>query len=299
MGESWKHEMRKRELETEAEAPHAGEGEGSREHGEEQKIQEAKSLDAKSTYEVIRREGLHELERSTSALAWSGLAAGLSMGFSFMAPAMIRAHTPPAAWQPLLVALGYPLGFVVVILGRQQLFTENTLTVMLPLFRQKDASTLGNVLRLWGAVLAANIVGALVIAFVLARTVAVQDTVYEAMLAIGRETYQGSFAVTLLRGVFAGWIIALVVWLLPFAETGRVWVIVLLTYFIGLGDFSHVIAGAADAAFMVFVGERSWTDFTIGFLIPALVGNIAGGVSLVAALNHAQVVSGEEGGVDA
>src|SRR6476661_2107176 len=117
MGESGEHTARKRALETEEEAPHAGQGEESREHGEEKKIQEAKSLDAKSTYEVIRREGLHELERSTSALAWSGLAAGLSMGFSFLVQGLLQSHLPDTSWRPLIANLGYTVGFVIVILG--------------------------------------------------------------------------------------------------------------------------------------------------------------------------------------
>src|SRR5215831_17766724 len=113
-------------------------------------------------------EGEEELKRSTSALAWSGLAAGLSMGFSFVAEAVIRAHLPAAAWRPLLAKFGYSFGFVLVILGRQQLYTENTLTPILPLLDSRDRSILWHVMRLW--VLSADIVGAIVFSFVLARS---------------------------------------------------------------------------------------------------------------------------------
>jgi formate-nitrite transporter family protein len=247
-------------------------------------------------YKAILHEGESELERTSSALAWSGLAAGLSMGFSFVGVGLLRSFLPDRPWVPLVSSAGYPLGFLIVILGRQQLFTENTLTVMLPLFRRKDLATLGNVLRLWAIVLAANVVGAAGFAAILAHSQAVDDHVYETLKLVARDAAMPSFAVSLLRGIFAGWMIALVVWLLPFAETARVWVIVIITYAVGLAHLSHVIVSTVDASFLVFVGESSWSELVTHAFVPALLGNIVGGVTLVAALNHAQVVAG--GGVD-
>src|SRR4051794_39640626 len=141
-------------------------------NGEEQvdqKAEEHSSPSAHVVYEAIRREGRHELERKSSSLAWSGLAAGMSMGFSFIAQGLIKHHLPSAAWEPLLTKFGYSIGFMIVILGRQQLFTENTLTVILPLLLHKTARVLGNVLRLWTIVLLANLAGAFLFASVVAK----------------------------------------------------------------------------------------------------------------------------------
>lgn len=243
-------------------------------------------------YHAIYSEGESELERSSSALAFSGIAAGLSMAFSFITSAFIHANLPDKPWRHLVVALGYPVGFVIVILGRQQLFTENTLTVMLPLLRKRDRKTLANVARLWLVVLLANVAGAVAMAVVLAKTDAVPSDAFHSMRALALLSQQGSFAVALLRGIFAGWLIALTVWLLPFAETARPWVIALITYVVGVANFSHVIAGAVEAAFLVVLGDSSWSELALGFFVPALIGNILGGVLLVAALNHAQVMAG-------
>src|SRR3954470_16339326 len=120
-------------------------------------------------YHAVRKEGEDELERNTSALAWSGLAAGMSMGFSFAAEAMLRAALPDAPWRPLVAKLGYSIGFLIVVLGRQQLFTENTLTVILPVLRRRDSLMLKNVARLWVTVLAANLVGAFLFALASGR----------------------------------------------------------------------------------------------------------------------------------
>lgn len=244
----------------------------------------------KIVYEAIRREGSEELERTNAALAWSGLAAGLSMGFSFLGVGMLQGFLPASHWAPLVTSFGYTLGFLVVILGRQQLFTENTLTVILPLLLGR--ARLRDVARLWGVVLAANTIGALAFAYVLARTQVVNPQVFESLRAVAHDAAQPTFAVALLRGVFAGWLIALVVWLLPFAESARVWVIVIITYIVGLGQLSHVVAGSVEAAFLVFIGDSDWAQFLTRMFVPALLGNIIGGVALVASLNHAQVVSG-------
>ncbi len=265
---------------------------------DEAEAEERSSPTGKVVYEAIRQEGQSELERTTSALAWSGLAAGLSMGFSFLGVGLFRAFLPEAPWVPLVSSFGYVLGFLIVILGRQQLFTENTLTVILPLMRRRDGETLGNVLRLWATVLVANILGALAFAFVMARTEAIEAHVFEALRQVAIDAAPRSFAVALLRGIFAGWLIAMVVWLMPFAETARISVIIILTYVVGLAQLTHVIVSTIEASFLVFTGDSTWTEMLTHSFVPALIGNIVGGVALVAALNHAQVVAGGEG-VDA
>jgi formate/nitrite transporter FocA (FNT family) len=276
------------------EPPRAGEGEQSREHGEERKIQEAESLDAKTTYEVIRREGLHELDRSTGALAWSGLAAGLSMGFSFLAQGLLQSHLPDTSWRPLISNLGYSVGFVIVILGSQQLFTENTLTPIVPLLSHRTMARLRNVLRLWGAVLVTNLVGALLFAIVLAMLDVVDPEVHRALAELSGHAMRAGAGVTLLHGVFAGWLIAVMVWMLPAARPQELWVVVIMTYLVGLGGFAHVIAGATEVFYAGFRGLAGWGAILLGYLLPTLVGNVLGGVTIVAALNHAQATSGEE-----
>jgi len=285
-------------------AEHADdEQEKQKSDGEPTKEQDAESEEAEQrsspsgavVYKAICHEGDDELERPTSALAWSGLAAGLSMGFSLVAESLLRSHLPDAPWRPLISKLGYSMGFLIVILGRQQLFTENTLTVILPLLSRRDGKTLLNVARLWATVLSANIVGALIFAAVISHTGVFNSDVRETFDQLGREAFNSSFGLTVLRGIFAGWLIALMVWLLPFAESFRVLVIILLTYLVGIGNFPHVIAGAVDTLYVTCRGEVTIGHWFVGFLIPSFIGNVIGGVALVAALGHAQVVAGDDG----
>lgn len=261
--------------------------------GSSKQVEEAKSLDAKTTYEVIRQEGLRELDRSTSALAWSGLAAGLSMGFSFLFEGLLRAHIPDASWRPLVVKLGYSIGFVIVILGSQQLYTENTLTPIVPLLASWSRERLRNVLRLWAAVLLTNLVGALIFGLVLATLDVVEPETQRAFSDIAHEAMRADFWRTALHAVYAGWLIALLVWMLPAAEGAHLGVIVLMTYLVGLGGFAHVIAGASEAFYAAARGESTWSVALGGYIFPALLGNTVGGLTMVAALNHAQATSGE------
>jgi formate/nitrite transporter FocA (FNT family) len=256
--------------------------------------EERSSPSAHVVYEAIRKEGRHELERKTASLAWSGLAAGMSMGFSFLTQALLHHYLPDTAWAPLVINLGYAIGFLIVILGRQQLFTENTLTVILPLLRYKTGADLVKVVRLWTVVLAANLAGAFLFAWAAARTGAFEPQLHASLDAIATEGTAQSFGINLLRGIFAGWLIALMVWLLPAAETARIWVIIILTYVIGLGHFPHIIAGAVEAFYAGLAGIRSWSELVCGYGIPTLVGNTIGGVTLVALLAHAQIVGDKE-----
>src|SRR5579863_122394 len=89
---------------------------------EERQVQERVAIGAHVVHETIRREGEEELCRPASALAWSGLAAGLSMGFSLVAEGLLAAGLPRASWTPLVAKLGYSVGFLIVVLGRQQLY---------------------------------------------------------------------------------------------------------------------------------------------------------------------------------
>jgi len=268
-----------------------GEMEPQLTEAEQKEAEERSSVTVHVVHEAVRREGEEELKRSNSALGWSGLAAGLSMGFSLMTEGVLRAALPDSAWRPLITKLGYSAGFVLVILGRQQLFTENTLTPILPLLHKTQGATLRNVLRLWVAVFLANMAGTLAVAWVLGNSGMFEPNVRAAFVDIGRESIAPGFGMVLLRGVFAGWLIAMLVWVLPFAETARFFVIVFLTWIIGIARFSHVVAGSVDVFVLAWSGQASFAHAIGGFVLPALIGNVLGGVSLVAALNHAQVVS--------
>jgi formate/nitrite transporter FocA (FNT family) len=242
-------------------------------------------------HELVREEGEQGLRRPSSALAWSGFAAGLSMGFSFLTMALIRSGLPNAGWQRLVDSAGYTLGFLIVILGRQQLFTETTVTAVLPLLVSRNWAIFRSVLRFWAVVLLSNLVGALAFAALITPEGLFPSATYQALVETGQEAVSGAFWPTMLRALFAGWLIALMVWILPSARSARPLIILILTYVVAIGRFSHAIAGAVDAGFVVFSGHATGHQFVFGFLIPTVIGNAIGGIALVAILNHAPLAA--------
>lgn len=239
--------------------------------------------------ETIRAEGELELHRPVAALALSGLAAGLSMGFSLVAMGILRSALPDTVWRPLVVNLGYCVGFLIVIIGRQQLFTENTLTPVIPLLHNRDAPTLRRVFRLWAVVLVANLVGAFAFALVIGRTHVFSDAMKAEFDFIAHLALVGTFGDQFLRAIFSGWLIALMVWLMPNAGSSRVFVIVLLTYLIGVGQLSHIIAGSVEAFYVIVTDGANIARVVWHFFVPVLLGNLLGGAALVGALHHAQI----------
>jgi formate/nitrite transporter FocA (FNT family) len=239
-------------------------------------------------HEAIAQEGDAELARPVSSLAWSGLAAGLSMGFSFVAIGILREGLPEAGWRTLVENLGYTVGFLVVVLGRQQLFTENTLTPILPLLKRRDAATFRAVARLWAVVLVANLVGTFLFAWVMAASPILAPSTREALDAVAAHSLGHGTLALFLKAIFAGWLIATMVWLLPGAETARPQIIAVMTYLTGVGGFAHVIVGSTEVLYLVHRHLATVGDYA-SYALVTLAGNVVGGVTLVAILNHAQV----------
>jgi len=242
-------------------------------------------------HETIRAEGESELERGSWALAWSALAAGLSIGFSLVVEGELYSRSSATSVRELVSPLGYSIGFLIVIVGRQQLFTENTLTPVLALIHNRDLGTFWRVLRLWGIVLLANVAGAVLFAVALAHGAAFEPNVTHAFAQLGHQVMRADFTVTFVRAIYAGWLIALMVWLLPAAEGSRPLIITIITYIVALLGLPHIVAGTVDCAFLVQIGETTWGEFFARFFEPTLLGNIVGGVALVAALNYGQVAT--------
>ena len=269
-------------------------GEGGADSPHLEKRQQEQAADAAPLrgvviHEIIRGEGEEELKRDAPQMAWSGLAAGLSMGFSFLTQALIRANLPDEPWRHLVASFGYTVGFAIVVLGRQQLFTESTLTAVLPVLTNRDGKTLKALLKLWAVVLLANMVGTWLFAGALVWWGVFPPETSASLADLAQEAVGNPFWPTLFKAIFAGWLIALMVWLLPSARTARILIIVMITYVVALAHLSHIIAGSAEAAYAVLGGQADFGAYLWAFFVPTLIGNTIGGVALVAMLNHAPI----------
>lgn len=250
---------------------------------------------AEEIHDNVSEAAEEELERPTSELIWSALASGLLLGFSFLAVAFATSLVPPA-YHTLATAIAYPLGFVFVVHARHQLFTENTLEPVIPLLEKRDGGTLGRLLRLWAIVLPLNLVGALIFAEVLAHTQVVEPKLLTPLLDAARVSTEGSAQLIFYKAIWAGWLIALMAWLMSATHdtTAQIILIWLTTAPIAAFGFRHSIAGAIEAFYRASVGDAPWSQMIFTFEIPAILGNIIGGVVLVALVNHGQVSKARE-----
>jgi formate-nitrite transporter family protein len=248
---------------------------------------------AEDIYQQVSTSARQELARSTTALALSGFGAGAFMGLSAMGTAIALALLGASPNARIISRMFYPLGFIVVIIGRSQLFTENTLYPVALVLTER--SQLWNTLRLWAVVLPTNVLGALAFAALASRTPALDSSFVNALAALGAKALSHPASTVFWSGIIGGWIIALAAWLVSASHsiTGSVMVIWMLTFIIGLGDFAHCIASSCEIFVTVLTHHAPWLAFFQWFG-PAVAGNMVGGICLVTILEYGQAIYGSE-----
>lgn len=242
---------------------------------------------------ILRQEievGTEQLERPALGLFLSAVSAGLDIGFGpFLVATVLAASPTDSVANRLVVALAYSIGFVIVILGRSELFTEHTALAILPLL-SGDAS-IRQVGRLWGVVYTGNIVGATVFAGLAAPLGVALGAFAEAQIdEISSHLVDFGFLVVLASGIAAGWLMGLVSWLVTAArETiSQIVIIVFVAGSISFLGLHHSIAGSVEVLMGVFVAGLPVGDFLL-FLLGATIGNAIGGIVLVAGLKFGHV----------
>lgn len=263
---------------------------------EEASVIEATRLSARLIYEVIRRDGEEELERPFVSLVWSGLAAGLLISLSVLGEAILRTYLPDSPSSFLIENLGYSLGFMVVILGRMQLFTENTITTVLPVVSRRSMSCTLSMLRLWGIVLAANVVGAIAAAFFMTLPGAFSEEVTTAIRDLSHHAVGMGAWQSFIRAIPAGVLVASIVWMMPSSRGNEFLIILTFTWAIAAGDFTHIIAGSVEMGYLLLLGELGLVAAVFSFFLPVLIGNIVGGTAIFTLLAWGQVKNEVEHG---
>lgn len=252
-------------------------------------VAERRPTSSRVLHEVVRSSGDDELGRPALSLFWSGLVGGIAISVSLLGQALVESRLPDAPWRPLVASLGYTLGFLIVILGRLQLFTESTLSAVLPVATHLSIGNVVRLLRLWSLVLGANLLGTLFIAWATQASLIGSPEQRLAMLDVSHKILEHGWVDTVKLAIPAGFLIAAVPWTLPVAQGQSFWVVLILTYCIALGGFAHVVAGSCEAWLLAMAGETSFTHAAFGLIAPALLGNLIGGTGLFALLAHAQV----------
>lgn len=253
--------------------------------------------EAQKSYHTILEQQLVEaeeqLDRPALGLSLSALAAGLDLGFSGFIMAVLLTLLGTITPEPVLdvvLANAYTIGFVFVVIGRSELFTEHTTIAVLPVLARR-ASVL-RLLRLWAIVLIANLVGAAAFAAFIAYLGPELGVVEKQAFAdIARPLLEPSPAVIFLSAILAGWLMGLLAWLTTAARDtiSQLVLVWLTTLVIGLGKLHHSIAGTVEVLMAVFAGAGPGIADWGQFLVWAVLGNAVGGTVFVAVLKFGHV----------
>jgi formate/nitrite transporter FocA (FNT family) len=259
------------------------------EEADRESVERASMLPSRLIYEVIRREGEEELNRPLRSLIWAGIAAGALISFSVIAEAVLRSHLPDNEFRFLIENLGYAFGFILVIMGNMQLFTENTIKTVLPVVADPTLYKFQRSAGLWGVVLGANLVGALAAGLFFAYTAALPEEIFAAAVELSEHGTGFDAGTGFARAIPAGILVAAIVWMTPQAESAAFFLIGTFTWLIAAGDFTHVVVGSFEMWFLMVQGQLNAFDAVFRFFLPVLAGNIVGGTAVFTLLAWGQV----------
>jgi len=237
--------------------------------------------------------GMREFNRSNAGLFMSSFAAGLEVGFSVLLMGVIYSlfhETLDAESLKLYLAFGYPIGFIFVIIGRSELFTEHTALALLPVLNR--SVNIKNLFVLWGLVYSGNLIGGYLFSFIIFKIgPAVGFMQPEAFYHLAHEMVRFDWGTIFLSAILAGWMMGLLGWLITSSQEtiSRILVIILVTFIIGLAGLHHCIVGAIEV-FLGFISSSniSAVDY-LKFQTWATLGNVIGGVVFVSVLKYSHV----------
>jgi formate/nitrite transporter FocA (FNT family) len=225
-----------------------------------------------------------EIDTGTRELFFSALAGGFAITLTFLIYSSMTAKTD----NPVVASLLYPIGFIYIILGGYQLYTENTLPpVALVLERLASFPAL---LRTWSVVAVGNFAGGAMGALVLAYTGVFSPEAATVAMDISQKGLETGFWDLFFKAGFAGLIVAGVVWL-DFASRdtiSRFFLVYIAFLMIPLADLFHVVVSFTELMYLVYLGEAALTSGMVYFVFPVFLGNTIGGVLLVTVVNYFQ-----------
>jgi len=236
---------------------------------------------------------LHEHNRSNQDLFLSAISAGLEVGFSVFLMAAIFSlfnGVIHPSFLHVMIALAYPLGFIFVVIGRSELFTEHTTLAVIPVLNRN--ASIKSLLVLWGVVYIGNLLGGYLFGYILSvlpeRLHAINAG---AFYNLAEKLVNHPWHIILGSGILAGWLMGLLSWLVTSAQEtiSRIIIIILITSVIGIGGLHHSIVGSIEVFTAVITSEQiGWSNY-LHVQTWATLGNIVGGVVFVAFIKFSHI----------
>jgi len=257
-------------------------------------------LEPKTYGEILEEQiesGLKEHQRNNSSLFISGISAGLEVGFSVFLMGIIYTlffETSSESALHIALALSYPLGFIFVVIGRSELFTEHTTLAVVPVLN--GSTSVLSLIQLWGVVLLGNLIGGYFFGFVITLIAPAMEIIsYEAFLHLAQKMVEYDWDIILGSAIIAGWLMGLLSWLMNSSKDtiSRIFMIILVTATIGIGGLHHSVVGSIEVFAGLITSPEITIDDYLQFQLLATLGNIIGGVFFVAVVKFSHVKRSE------
>jgi formate/nitrite transporter FocA (FNT family) len=265
------------------------EKEDDQEHFQENLEQESKKVVSTNEYRDILSRVIHEGEElfknKNKAMTLSAVIAGLEIGFSYFLIGTLHHLLEGKIGENAifkLFSIVYPVGFILVILGKSALFTEQTSVLTLPVLNGQRK--IWELLRIWGLVIFGNVIGGILFTLLIGAIAPnLHLFTHETMVKIGTHVLDYDGWVIFVSAIVAGWLMGLLNWILNSTTNSlaRIFLIILITGVIGFGGFHHSIVGNIEV-FGAYLYSDAISIFDyLSFLLLALLGNGIGGAIVV------------------
>ncbi len=240
--------------------------------------------------------GQTRLNRTWLEMSMSGLIAGMNVTFGIIASAYVAGATAPfvgANISKIFGALFFPIGFIFLMIGKSELFTENFLVPVTSVIAKKNK--IGSLFKLWSLTLIGNMAGIFIFALAIAGSLnqLVPSFVVSHIHSVANSYMSKSPFVMVLSAIFAGWLITLMTWLL-IASRGtlaRIFIIWIVGFLIFLNSFSHIVVASSEILIAINTGSHiSYLSWLYPYVPLTIIGNMIGGLFFVTILQYLQIL---------
>ncbi|WP_295180419.1 formate/nitrite transporter family protein [uncultured Christiangramia sp.] len=235
-------------------------------------------------------EGCETYDRSKSSILLSSFTAGLEIGFSFLMLCSLFSFLEGKVAEETifkLIALVYPLGFILVVLGKSILFTEQTSLLALPVLNNRRS--VWSLFQIWGVVILGNLAGGMLIALTVSWLGSGLNLFEAEVIAkIGEHFVDYDILTIFLSAIMAGWLMGLLSWLVTSSKetTAEILIIYLITAVMGFTGLHHSIIGHIEIFAGMLVSDKITFLVYLKTLVTALAGNAVGATVFVALLKY-------------
>ena len=240
------------------------------------------------------KEGSRRLQRGTLGMASTGVIGGVDVMIGIMALTVVSGALAVVVPEPVAHVGGslvFGVGFVLIILGRSELFTENFLVPIAPVLRR--LAPVSAVARLWTVTALANLVGIFVLAAIFTRAGLVPPETLDAAGKVADTFAERDFIAALLSAIIAGTVMTLFTWIATAVEldVARIGIALIVGFILAAPSLNHAIVGFGEMSFGLLAGTTSsaeWIDVAQNFPVSVL-GNLIGGLGFVTLARVLQV----------